>query len=64
LDENPNFANVMNRLLHIFPLLREFFRFAMAYKVYWIVPMVIVLALMALLISLGQISAPFIYTLF
>ena len=54
----------MNRLLHIVPLLREFFRFAAAHKVYWIAPMVIILGLIALLISLGQASAPFIYTLF
>ena len=54
----------MNRLPHVVPLLREFFRFAAANKVYWIVPLVMVLGLLALLISLGQISAPFIYTLF
>lgn len=54
----------MDRFFHILPLLREFFRFAVANKVYWIVPMVIVLIVLTLLITLGQVSAPFIYTLF
>ena len=54
----------MNKILHAWPLLREFGRFASANKVYWIVPLVVVLGLLVLLISAGQVSAPFIYTLF
>jgi hypothetical protein len=45
-------------------LLKEFFLFARQNKVYWIVPLILVLALLALLIIAGQSSAPFIYTLF
>ena len=45
-------------------LFKEFFRFARAHKVYWIVPLVIVLGMMVALIAVGQFSAPFIYTLF
>lgn len=54
----------MNKLLGFGSLLKEFVRFAAAHKVYWIVPLVLVLGLMVLLITAGQVSAPFIYTLF
>jgi hypothetical protein len=42
----------------------EFVRFARAHKVYWIVPLIVVLGLTSLLIVAGQSAAPFIYTLF
>jgi hypothetical protein len=45
-------------------LIREFLGFAWQNKAWWIVPIVLVLLLLALLIVLGQGSAPFIYTLF
>lgn len=45
-------------------LLKEFILFAREHKVYWVVPLVVVLILMAFLIFVGQASAPFIYTLF
>jgi hypothetical protein len=54
----------MGRVGYAFTLLKEFFRFARAHKVYWIVPMILILALMVLLVATGQFSAPFIYTLF
>jgi hypothetical protein len=54
----------MSKMGYSFTLLREFFRFAKTHKAYWIVPLVIVLALMVALIAVGQFSAPFIYTLF
>ena len=54
----------MNKLLYAGSLVREFLRFARAHKVYWIVPLILVLGLMVLLIAAGQVSAPFIYTLF
>lgn len=54
----------MGKFGYAFTLLKEFFQFAKAHKVYWIVPLVIVLALMVALIAVGQFSAPFIYTLF
>jgi len=54
----------MSKLRHLALLIREFFGFARAHKAYWIVPLLIVLGLIALLIAVGQTSAPFIYTLF
>ena len=49
---------------HLGRLLKEFAGFAWQNKVWWIVPMVLVLLLLALLIVTGQTAAPFIYTLF
>ena len=54
----------MSKLRYSTTLLKEFVAFARAHKAYWIVPMVLVLGLLVALIALGQVSAPFIYTLF
>ena len=54
----------MNKLLFVGPLLREFFTFARENKVFWIVPLVLVLLVLGFVIAAGQVSAPFIYTLF
>jgi len=54
----------MRFLKHLGRLLKEFLGFAWHNKAWWIVPIVLVLLLMALLIVLGQTTAPFIYTLF
>ena len=54
----------MRFLRHLGRLLRDFLGFAWQNKVWWIVPMVLVLLLMALLIVTGQVAAPFIYPLF
>ena len=51
-------------LRYLWRLLKEFFGFAWHNKAWWIIPIVIVLLLMAMLIVLGQTTAPFIYTLF
>ncbi len=51
-------------LKHLGKLLKEFAGFAWKNKVWWIVPMVLVLLLLALLIATSQTAAPFIYTLF
>ncbi len=45
-------------------LFGEFVRFARQHRVYWIVPLILVLGLTSLLIVAGQSAAPFIYTLF
>jgi hypothetical protein len=45
-------------------LLGEFVRFARENRVYWIVPLVVLLGLTAVLIVAGQVSAPLLYTLF
>jgi hypothetical protein len=54
----------MGKLGYSVTLFKEFVAFARSHKVYWIVPMVLVLAVMVVLVAVGQFSAPFIYTLF
>lgn len=54
----------MRFLRHLRRLLKEFFGFAWQNKVWWIVPMVLVLLLLGVLIATSQSVAPFIYTLF
>ncbi|MGQ9661768.1 MAG: DUF5989 family protein [Kiritimatiellia bacterium] len=51
-------------LRHLLRLLKEASHFAWQNKVWWIVPMLIVLLLLAFLIVAGQTTVPFIYTLF
>jgi len=55
---------VNRKLAYSGKLLNEFLLFARQNKMYWIVPLVIVLGLLLLLIVAGQSTAPFIYTLF
>jgi len=54
----------MGKLSYVGSLAREFWLFARQNKAYWIVPLVLVLALVVTLVVTGQVSAPFIYTLF
>jgi hypothetical protein len=54
----------MRFLKHLGKLLKEFIGFAWQNKVWWIVPMVLVLLLLGFLIVSSQAVAPFIYTLF
>jgi hypothetical protein len=54
----------MRFLKYLGRLFGEFLGFAWHNKAWWIVPLVLVLFLMALLVFLGQTTAPFIYTLF
>jgi hypothetical protein len=42
----------------------EFVRFARKRRVYWIVPLILMLGLTALLLVAGQAAAPLLYTLF
>ena len=42
----------------------EFIGFARANRIYWIVPLVLVLGLVGLIIAVGQTSAPLVYALF
>lgn len=49
---------------HLLNLLKDFFGFAMQNKKWWMIPVILVFLLMALLIVVGQSTAPFIYTLF
>ncbi|HXO19586.1 MAG TPA: DUF5989 family protein [Thermoanaerobaculia bacterium] len=54
----------MRWLRYIASLLGQIFDFARHNKVYWIVPLVLILGLVILLVVTSQATAPFIYTLF
>lgn len=54
----------MKMLKYLGRLLKEFGEFAWQNKVWWILPIVLVLLLLSLLILAGSSVAPFIYTLF
>lgn len=53
----------MSRLRHTGKLLRNLVGFAAENKVYWIVPLVLVLLLLGAVIMTTQAATPFIYTL-
>lgn len=54
----------MPRLSDGLDLLREYFRFARAHKIYWIVPLVVLLLTASVMIVVSQAAAPLLYTLF
>ena len=54
----------MGRAKYSFKLFREFIRFARAHRAYWILPLILILALAGLLVATGQIAAPLLYALF
>ncbi len=54
----------MGKSSYVGKLFRELFQFAKKEKVYWIVPLVIILLIIAIVIAVSQTAAPFIYTLF
>ncbi len=54
----------MGKSSYVGKLFRELFLFAKKEKVYWIVPLVIILLIIAIVIAVSQTAAPFIYTLF
>ena len=54
----------MRRLGYVGSLFKELLAFAKQNKVYWIVPLVLILGLVILLVVTSQATAPFIYTLF
>jgi hypothetical protein len=45
-------------------VLRDFVRFALENRMYWIIPLVLFLGLAAFVVVAGQAAAPLIYTLF
>ncbi len=53
----------MRLLRHLCALAKEFWGFAMDNKAWWLIPILIVLALFALLVVTAQGSLPYIYTL-
>lgn len=54
----------MHFIKHLIVLVKNFFQFAVKHKAWWIVPLVLFFLFISLLIVAGQVSAPFIYTLF
>jgi hypothetical protein len=54
----------MRRFRYIGSFFGEILQFARQNKVYWMVPFVLILALVILLVVTSQGAAPFIYTLF
>ncbi len=54
----------MGKFTYSAKLFSEFVRFARDNRVYWIVPLVIILGLTALAIVGGNVATPLIYTLF
>jgi formate hydrogenlyase subunit 4 len=54
----------MAKLRHAWKLFREFTRFARENKVYWIIPLILVLGMIALVVVAGQSATPLLYTLF
>ena len=51
----------MKTLKYMGRLFGEFVGYALAHKTWWLVPLVLILALFAFLITAGQVSIPFIY---
>lgn len=54
----------MRRLRYLRKLAGDFFQFARENKAYWLIPLLIVLALATLLALSASTATPFIYTLF
>jgi len=54
----------MAKISHGPKLLREFVRFAMANKAYWLIPLILALGIAAGLVVVFQGAAPLIYTLY
>jgi uncharacterized protein DUF5989 len=54
----------MRRLRYVGSIFGEIVQFARQNKVYWIVPLVLILGLVIVLVVTSQATAPFIYSLF
>ena len=54
----------MRFLKHLAAFFKDFLLFAWQHKLWWLVPIVLVLLALALFITAGASVAPFIYTLF
>ena len=54
----------MRKARYLGSFLGEIVQFAKQNKVYWILPLVLILGLVMLLVVTSQAAAPFIYTLF
>jgi len=54
----------MSKIAYAGRLIKEFLLFARQNKMYWIIPLLLILGLLFFLIVASQSAAPFIYTLF
>ncbi len=54
----------MRKASYALKLFREFVRFAHENRMYWLIPLILMLAATALFIVVGQGAAPLLYTLF
>ena len=54
----------MGKVTYSYKLLVEFVLFAREHKAYWIIPLVVILALASVIVVGGQSAAPLLYTLF
>ena len=55
----------MMRLRHLFRLTGEFASYAVVNRVWWILPLMVLLGLLVVFITVGQAAAPYtLYTLF
>ena len=54
----------MGRMGNAVKLFREFVGFARASRNYWLIPLVVLLAIAAALVVVGQTATPLLYTLF
>jgi hypothetical protein len=57
-------GRIMRRLRYVGSFFGEIVQFARQNKVYWIVPLVLILGLVIVLVVTSQATAPFIYSLF
>jgi hypothetical protein len=59
-------TTVIKKLLSKFAIIMELFTFFWKNKMWWLIPVILVLVLIGLLLTFGQVTgiAPFIYTLF
>jgi len=57
---------VYNKLTYMLSFIKEFYEFLKVRKKYWLLPIIIILAMFGALIVLsqGSVVAPFIYTIF
>jgi hypothetical protein len=56
--------SLLRNLRHGFRLAGDIFLFSFVNRVYWLVPLLLVLLVMGALIVVGQTAAPYLYTLF
>lgn len=54
----------MRRLRHFMRLMGDLVAYSVVNRVTWLIPLLLILLAAALLIAVGQVAAPFVYTIF